>query len=83
MKANMNLALATARATTDWRYKLLANIFLISLVLFIISLFKKDWAQGRLFLLGITLVSGILIRFLIKHLGKIKNDNETKQTESN
>jgi len=83
MKVNPNLALATVRATTDWRYKLLANIFLISLVLFVISLFKKDWSQLRWFLLGIFAVSGVLIKVLITHLGKVKDVGEKEQTGNN
>jgi hypothetical protein len=83
MKVNPNLALATVRATNDWRYKLLANIFLISLVLFVISLFKKDWSQLRWFLLGIFAVSGILIKVLITHLGKVKDVDEKEQTGNN
>ena len=76
---NQNLPLATVRATTDWRYKALANAFFISLVLFIISLFKKTWSQARLPLLAVFVLSGLGIYFLIKHLGRV--ENEPKEPE--
>lgn len=73
-----NLQLATVRATTDWRYKTLANVFFISLVLFIISLFKKTWSQVRLPLLAVFVLSGLGIYFLIKHLGRVEDVPEDK-----
>lgn len=75
---NKNLPLATVRATTDWRYKVLANVFFISLVLFIISLFKKTWTQVRLPLLSVFVLSGLGIYFLIKHLGRVEDVPEDK-----
>lgn len=73
-----NLQLATVRATTDWKYKALANVFFISLVLFIISLFKKTWSQVRLPLLAVFVLSGLGIYFLIKHLGRVEDVPEDK-----
>ena len=78
---NKNLPLATVRATTDWRYKTLANVFFISLVLFIISLFKKTWTQVRLPLLSVFVLSGLGIYFLIKHLGRVEDVPEDKLPE--
>jgi len=65
----MNLPIATIKAINDWRYKILSNVLIISLILFIISLFKKSWAEARFPLLGVFIVSGILIYFLFKKLG--------------
>lgn len=65
----MSLALATMKATTDWRYKVLSNGFVFSLILFIISLFKKSWRNARLPLLGVFVFCAIGIYFLFKKLG--------------
>lgn len=66
-------------ASVDWRYKILSNVFVISLVLFIIALCKQSWKLYRLPLLIIFIVSGVLLYWLLKTIDRRFKVNEQKK----
>ncbi len=63
----------------DWRYKILSNAFVISLVLFIMALCKQSWKVYRLPLLIIFIISGVLLYWLFKTIDRRFKVNEQKK----
>lgn len=56
-------------AENPW-FKVFSNVFVMSLILLIISLFSKSWKPARWLLLGVVVISAIVIFIIIKIIQK-------------